>query len=342
MTSGVLKKSSAPFHESLETRVERFVSGDVGCKLDVEHVRSLVGDASNRAYYRLRLRNGESRVLALYPSPFVPEELPFINVSELFRAVPLRVPRIDHASGDEGIVLLEDLGDTLLQDVVAEATAEEKETHYRDAVAILAALQIKGEELRSDRYLPFRIAFDEAKFFDELDFFRAHFLCGLRGARLTLEELSQLNEIFRALARSLADEPYALCHRDYHSRNLMIVNDELVVIDFQDARQGPRVYDLVSLMNDSYVAHEPELVSEMVDVLASAVGADLSGEYDLAALQRNLKALGTFGFQIQQRKNEVYRRYLDHTLFLIRGNLARNARWDRLRSILARHIKELA
>ena len=342
MIRGVPKTSSTSFHESLETRVERFVSGEIGCELDVEHVRSLVGDASNRAYYRLELRNGESRVLALYPSPFVPAELPFINVSELFRAVSLRVPRIDHASGVEGIVLLEDLGDTLLQDVVSQATVEKKGTHYSEAVAIIAALQIKGEELRSDRYLPFRIAFDEAKFFDELDFFRAHFLCGLRGVRLTVEELSQLNEIFHALARSLADEPYALCHRDYHSRNIMVVKDELVVIDFQDARQGPRAYDLVSLMNDSYVDHEPDLVAEMVAILGGTVGADLSGEYDLAALQRNLKALGTFGFQIQQRKKEVYRRYLDRTLLLIRSNLARNTSWDRLRSILAGHIEELA
>jgi aminoglycoside/choline kinase family phosphotransferase len=327
--------------DSPQTRIERFLSGETGRSLDVESFRSLVGDASNRIYYRLYLKSGESRVLALYPEPFVPRELPYINISELLRAMSLRVPRIESVSGSEGLMVLEDLGDTLLQDFVAEAKVEQKRARYREAVSMLADLQIKGERFRDERYLPYRVAFDEAKFFSELDFFRAHFLCGLRGARLTPEELSELNESFNELARSLVSESYALCHRDYHSRNLMVVDDELVIIDFQDARQGPRAYDLVSLLNDSYVAHSPELVSEMVALFADKLGVDLSGEYDLAALQRNLKALGTFGFQIGERGNDVYLPYVEHTLALIRANLTRNSSWDRLRSILARHVEEL-
>jgi hypothetical protein len=79
----------------------------------------------------------------------------------------------------------------------------------------------------------------------------------------------------------------------------------------------------------------------MKERIASAVSADVSREYDLAALQRNLKALGTFGFQISERGNDVYRRYLSHTLGLVRANLERNPQWDRLRRVLARHLPEL-
>ncbi len=214
---------------------------------------------------------------------------------------------------------------------------------YREAVDILARLQLRGEELRSARYLPFRIAFDAKKFFDELVFFRTHFLVGLSKVELSASDRAVLDEELEKLAGELSGEPYGLCHRDYHARNLLVCDSEsgLAVIDFQDARMGPRCYDLVSLANDSYVVHDDDLVSEMKDRFASAAGADVAREYDLAALQRNLKALGTFGYQISERGNDVYRRYLHHTLGLVRANLERNSRWDRLRRVLARHLPEL-
>jgi aminoglycoside/choline kinase family phosphotransferase len=132
-----------------------------------------------------------------------------------------------------------------------------------------------------------------------------------------------------------------LCHRDYHARNLMVVSDELVVIDFQDARRGPRAYDVVSLLNDSYVAHAEDFVAAMVERFERAVGAELTKDYDAAALQRNLKALGTFGYQIGRRDNSVYERYVEGTLRMVRSNLERNPRWDSLRRILARHCEEI-
>ncbi len=79
----------------------------------------------------------------------------------------------------------------------------------------------------------------------------------------------------------------------------------------------------------------------MKDFFADRADADVRAEYDVAALQRNLKALGTFGYQIAERRNDVYRRYIPHTLSLVRANLEANPRWDRLRSGLARHLPEL-
>ena len=116
----------------------------------------------------------------------------------------------------------------------------------------------------------------------------------------------------------------------------------LVVIDFQDARQGPRSYDLVSLLNDSYVELDADFVSEMRERFEAGVDTSIADRYDVAALQRNLKALGTFGFQIARRGNDVYERYVGHTLSLVADNLARNPRWDGLRRILARHCEEIS
>ena len=304
----------------------------------------LAGDASNRLYFRVEPDRDETRILALLPGPFDPGELPFLEVSKLFEAIPLRVPRIYEVAGDLGILLLEDLGDLLLQDAVERGCTEgRKNALYRESVSMLVRLQARGAELSREgrRFGPFRIAFDDKKFGDELAFFRLHFLEGFSGRALSDRDARELDSEFRALASELASQPYALCHRDYHSRNLILCGDELAVIDHQDARMGPRCYDLASLLNDSYVTHEAPLVREMKELFSRETGADVGAEYDVAALQRNLKALGTFGYQISARANDVYRRYVPQTLALVRANLEANPRWDRLRSALAKHLPEL-
>jgi aminoglycoside/choline kinase family phosphotransferase len=323
-----------------DPRVRDYLASSRVPGLREAEVARLAGDASNRMYFRLSSGENETRVLALLPSPFEPDELPFLQVAELLRLVPLRIPEVYEVRGELGILLLEDLGDNLLQDEVASCGCEKKRALYLEAVQMLATLQTRGRELESGRYLPFRIAFDAGKFFDELVFFRTHFLEDLAGAELRDGERAELEEDFQRLAAALASQPYALCHRDYHSRNL-IVGDELAVIDFQDARMGPRCYDLASLLNDSYVVHGEDLALEMRQAFAASTGADVGSEYDVAALQRNLKALGTFGYQIVSRGNEVYRRYVGHTLGLVRANLERNERWGRLGRNLARHLPEL-
>jgi hypothetical protein len=320
-------------------RVRRFLAES---GLDSARVRPLAGDASNRLYFRLELSRGESRILSVLPSPFVPETLPFVEVAGLFRRMSIPVPEILRADGDLGVLLLQDLGDNLLQNEASACGPEKKRALYREAIEILGRLQSGGRELEGERHLPFRIAFDAEKFHQELTFFRVHFLAGLRARKIPPGEESDLDESFREIAVELAAQPKALCHRDYHSRNLVVgEGTALTVIDFQDARMGPRCYDLVSLLNDSYVERDEGLVSEMREFFASRMSADVETEYDLAALQRNLKALGTFGFQIASRGNDVYLPYVSRTLALVRENLARNRRWSRLERTLGRHLPEL-
>lgn len=328
--------------EPLE-RVRRLLAGI--SELDGADVEPLVGDASNRAYFRVAL-NDDTWIVALLPKAFETDSLPFLNVARLLGEIPVRIPEVIHVAGEQGALVLEDLGDNILQDVVEGATPARKTELYQEAIDILARLALRGDELESERFLPYQIAFDPKKFMWELDFFRKHFLEGLRGCVLETSEREGLDATFQDLSAQLCAHTFVLCHRDYHARNLMIVpsdfgDSELAVIDFQDARQGPCAYDLVSLLNDSYVAHTPELVSVMTERFEHAVGADVSEEYDACALQRNLKALGTFGYQIGHRHNAVYERYLEGTLELVRANLERNPRWDSLRRILARHCEEI-
>ena len=157
---------------------------------------------------------------------------------------------------------------------------------------------------------------------------------------------TRLLEEFERLVTPLAAEPRVLCHRDYHSRNLMVHDGRLVVIDFQDARMGPATYDLVSLLRDSY-ADLPDTAIEGLKArfLSQAPdpppSAEFDSRFDAMALQRNLKALGTFGYQTSVRRNPVYIQYIPRTLHYVRGTFARNDRFDPLRRVLAPLLPEV-
>jgi len=322
---------------TVEDRLRAFVERE---QLDVARTETLVGEASNRAYSRFHLVDGSCRVAALLPEPFEPASLPFLNVRELFAAIPLRVPEVFVTDGPNGVLLLEDLGDALLQDAVEGASPSDKAGLYREALEMLARLQLRGAELDSPRFSAFQVAFDAEKFRWELDFFQAHFLEGLLGASLDDAERAVLDRDFARIASELASAPFVLCHRDFHARNLMLFEGELAVIDFQDARKGPAAYDVVSLLSDSYVSHEPDFVEEMVDFFEQRTKQSISESYDIAALQRNIKALGTFGYQIARRDNAVYRRYLAQTVSLVDRNLSGKPRFRELRNILTRHCEQ--
>jgi len=206
----------------------------------------------------------------------------------------------------------------------------------------------------SEAYLPYGMAFDVDKLMWELRFFVKHFLEGYRGAVLQ-NETAALDEEFMAVADELAQDARVLCHRDYHSRNLMLHEGQLHIIDFQDARMGPDTYDLVSLLRDSYVDFTEDQVEELIAYFLALRDGDRAGglrveaeeaaefrrRFDLMALQRNLKALGTFGFQTTARGNPVYIQYIPRTLNYARSNLNRYPRFGRLHELLAAHVEEL-
>jgi N-acetylmuramate 1-kinase len=310
-------------------------------------VVQLTGDASDRRYFRVLFREEPPRVLAVHPGPIDFDALPFVNVARLLSSMPVPVPRILDHSRELGIIALEDLGDVTLQAHVGAASAAEHAALYREAVALISTIQHRGRELESSQYVPYSVAFDVEKLTWELRFFTKHFLEAYRGATLSNATREALSEEYAQIAAELAAEPRVLCHRDYHSRNLMLHNGRLYIIDFQDARMGPDTYDLVSLLRDSYVDFSAQQLEALIAFFLANRGAsaaedtDFQRRFDLMALQRNLKALGTFGFQTTSRGNPVYIQYIPRTLTYVRANLARYNRFGRLRDLLAQHLDEL-
>jgi hypothetical protein len=326
-----------------------------GLGAEATTVLPLTGDASDRRYFRVLRRDGPSRVLALHSEPFDSETLPFCRVAQLLAAMPLPIPSILDRAGDLGILLLEDLGDITLQAHLGAAPAAEHSRLYRYAVSLIESLQRRGAELESPDYPPYGVAFDVDKLLWELDFFTKHYVEAYRGASIAASDRDALKVEWRRLADELASEPRVLCHRDYHSRNLMLHQGELYIIDFQDARLGPDTYDLVSLLRDSYVDLSESTVDELIayfialkrpqggDAIAHrGWEQDFRRRFDVMALQRNLKALGTFGYQTSTRRNPVYIQYIPRTIRHVQKNLMRNPdRFGRLRGLLAPYMDEL-
>lgn len=327
-------------------RIDMFLA-ETGLGTGDARVVPLTGDASDRRYFRVMLRDAPSQVLAVHPGPIVFGALPFVNVAGLLSLMPVPVPRILGHSDPLGIIALEDLGDVTLQAHVGAAPAAAHAALYRQAVSFITTLQHRGRELASWDYVPYSIAFDAEKLTWELQFFTKHFLEAYRGAVLDDGTRQALAQEFFSIAEELASEHRVLCHRDYHSRNLMLHAGSLYIIDFQDARMGPDTYDLASLLRDSYVDFTEQQVEELVAFFLAKRAApaaqdrDFRRRFDLMALQRNLKALGTFGFQTTSRGNTVYIQYIPRTLSYVRANLARYGRFGRLRDLLAEHLDEL-
>lgn len=305
----------------------------------------LTGDASDRRYFRVLVPDAPSIVLSLYSSAFEVDTLPFVNVARLLERMPVPIPAVLGHADDVGILALEDLGDVTLQAHLGAATAAEHAALYRQAVALIATLQRRGAELESTEYLPYGSAFDVEKLSWELEFFIKHFIEAYRGVVFRNDEREELRREFAVLVEELAAEPRVLCHRDYHSRNLMLHDGRLCIIDFQDARMGPDTYDLVSLLRDSYVDLPEQTVDELIAYFLALKGqsggeAEFKRRFDLMALQRNLKALGTFGYQTTTRRNPVYIQYIPRTLRYVRNNLETLTRFARIRELLAAHVEE--
>jgi len=346
-----LLSEARPSLASFDARIRAYLD-EHGLTDRVTQVLPLTGDASDRKYFRAFVGGGPSIVLALHAGSIQFETMPFTAVAGLMNRIPLPVPAILHHSDELGIIGLEDLGDVTLQAHLGAASQAEHAALYREAVSFIARLQQRGAELASPDCTPYQVAFDVEKLTWELEFFVKHFIAAYRGATLSEAVREALRDEWSSIVDELSSEPRVLCHRDYHSRNLMLHDEALVIIDFQDARMGPDTYDLASLLRDSYVDLAPAQVDELVayfvalrhpEMARSSEGAaEFRHRFDLMALQRNLKALGTFGYQTAVRSNPVYIQYVPRTLNYVRENLAAHPRFGRLRELLAGLIRELA
>ncbi|MDP2658047.1 MAG: phosphotransferase [Candidatus Deferrimicrobium sp.] len=308
-------------------------------------VSELAGDASTRRYYRVRNAPGAplpSVVVMRYPDEVSPEaELPFLNVHRYLTAAGVPVPAVYRSDPKANLLFLEDAGDMMLEDAVRDPGALGCLPLYEQCVEILVRIQSEGTRALDGKAIPPRLSFDVAKFTGEIDFFFRHAVREYGGIPLSDREERAIGDLFLPFLEQLSAFPRVLVHRDYHSRNVMVVgsaktpgNRNLRVLDFQDARMGNVFYDLASLLRDSYVTLPEDAVEDLRYAWRHAATAELRAaagdpgasawRFDLAALQRNVKAIGTFGNQAHNRGKRIYLRFIPPTVAHLRGNFERN------------------
>ena len=156
-----------------------------------------------------------------------------------------------------------------------------------------------------------------------------------------IPERHELDALFDRLTDALVKHPQGFVHRDYQSRNLMWKDDELVLIDFQDAMRGPRVYDLVALLCDSYVSIDEDLQRAMIKRYAATRALDseaLEAEFWEQAIQRKLKDAGRFIYIDRVRKNPGFLVSFPQSIEYVRRALSHAPRWSAIDAILEKRL----
>ena len=322
-------------------------------------VTKLAGQASSRMYYRLMGAETAYVAMVLPPdatksdeatSGSAPTELPFLNVHRYLARAGVPVPAVHTAALDQGVLLLEDLGDTTLELALKVRSPRDL---YGNAIDVLADLRAKAEAHPDESCIAFGRSFDRALYRWELEHYLEYGLTARTGSAPTPAEAAVLNKAFDSIADALAALPRGFTHRDYQSRNLMMAPRGLVVIDFQDALLGPRQYDLVALLRDSYVELADDVIDEMLARYLERFRAHSkspSGQmdegafrktFDLLTVQRKLKDGGRFEFIARVKGNPDFLPHVPASFRYVARALERLPEYGELLAVLRNRHPEL-
>jgi aminoglycoside/choline kinase family phosphotransferase len=291
----------------------------------------LAGDASARRYYRIV--NGDESAVLMHWEPFKDiSSYPFLSVHKHFGQHGILVPKVLSVDPARGMVLLEDLGDLTLERKFWENQNQELALpYYKQAIDELIKIHYPATDDKTDECTAFKIEFDVEKLLWELNYGREHLIEKLTKQPLSTEVRKELEKEFIDICRILHSEPKHICHRDYHSRNIMILRGRTRIIDFQDARLGPIQYDLVSLVYDSYVdineALKGEILSYYLNKAKNYQSTPISQKhfddiFKIQTVQRCFKACGSFASFYNAREDKRYLKYIKHTIQRVHSTLS--------------------
>ncbi|WP_428612105.1 aminoglycoside phosphotransferase family protein [Shewanella sp.] len=262
---------------------------------DDAQVALISGDASFRRYFRVQLP--KQSFIAMDSPPDLVPVAPFIALANAYQARGIKAPDVKAAELSQGFLLLSDLGDTQLLDAL---NSDNVSHYYGRALAlldqVLTITEADGESLPD---------YDDEFVLRELNIFLEWLVQHHLKLNIDDQAREMIDECFGLLIDNVAQQPKVGMHRDYHSRNLMLCDDELAVIDFQDAVIGPITYDAVSLLRDCYVRWPDEVVTPLIaqhyqqmrtlGLIDETVSlSQYRRWFDLMGMQRHLKAAGIF------------------------------------------------
>lgn len=304
----------------------------------IENIDKLTGDASTRRYYRVYTQKRSYVVCLDNPTE---EKNTFVEVQSFLEKHNVCVPKIYDMDLNKGYILEEDLGDlTLLSELSNIESAEEEYSIYKNIIDRLIELQsIDPTDIKKSNKFNEKFNYDKLK--SEMNFSIKFFFKLL----LNIEDqkkLDQISNLLGPLCVRLSEQEMILTHRDFHSRNIMIKDGDYKIIDFQDARMGIAQYDLCSLLDDCYY----ELCSDnkeklkkyyfeqMKDISKQADYRQFDKLYTDMAIQRVFKAVGSFAYIYNQRKDERYLKYIGFAMEKLKTYMFKDQKYSKLRKLI--------
>jgi aminoglycoside/choline kinase family phosphotransferase len=342
--SSVVQSTASAFTASARDRIAAYLDAKIGKS---DGIVALTPDASTREYFRIPWQKGTA-VAAVYPEPFDAAVHPYLDVTQLFIECSLPVPQVLDIQSDVGVIVQEDLGSRQLCQVFETVSEDEREVLLERAIELIARIQAATQQAFERGSIASHLAFDEPKLMWELNFFYEHYFGSYRKEKLPDAQAAELKSELSAIANELASVSRVLCHRDYHTANLMLdQKGEVRIVDHQDARMGPATYDLVSLLMDRQPstpslaevrAHRLYFLDQRRRQGLEPIDPDDFGkEFRLMTIQRGLKAIGTFSCQTAvYGRGQFYERHIQPTLLIV----LQAAEWLDRFPVLQRTIKE--
>jgi len=322
--------------------IHEWLSRQLG--LRPQRIEPASADASFRRYFRA-FNNGTTLVVMDAP-PGKEDVRPYLKVTRLLESLGAHVPHVHEADVDRGLLLLEDLGGThYLSRLNA---GDDPDQLYGDALRVLADIQVRGQEVAAEL-----APYDREPLARELALMPEWFLGRHLALTLSSAQQQMISNTFELLVAEALAQPAVFVHRDFHSRNLMVVDDRNPgILDFQDALRGPVGYDLVSLLKDCYISWpRGRVVSWVVEYRAllrslGDVGVRLSGAndteflrwFDLIGVQRHIKVLGIFARLWYRDGKAGYLNDLPLTLEYVRDTCSRYSELAAMREFLEEYV----
>ncbi len=346
----------------MENTLKKIFKEKLNQPLDTIKVEKLFGHASYRTYYRATLPDGKSYVVMQMPEGLssVSEEitnyegpkaeLPFVNIQRYLQSIHVPVPELYVWDPENKIMILEDVGDRHLETYLKDTTEVLRLSFYRRAIDLLVELQKKTITSPSKDCIAFHRSFDEKLLNWEFDHFLEYGIEDRFKVKVSEEDKKLFEKITRSISKEIASSKYIFVHRDFQSRNIMMKDYNLYILDFQDALMGPETYDLVSLTRDSYVELSSEAVDDLIDYFIEArKRAALPIEdqvkfkrlFFLTTLQRKLKDTGRFQFINTVKGNPNFLVSVPSSLSYIKAAFKKLPEFDDLRKMIAKYVKEL-
>ncbi len=273
---------------------------------NIRKIHKIRGDASSRDFYRVFFDYG-TFVAMVYPSENKDEISRVIHFTDIYKQHHISVPGIVDII-DDRVVIQEDLGSESIQKIFPRINRDRQ----KDLITRIADILFK---IRQISVTHSESSLDKQRMTREMDFFLTHFS---RNFFKTASLFDTLKKEINSLVSRITNSKCFL-HRDFHSRNMMYHQENIYLLDFQDSLIGPEYYDMVSFAFDSYLDlnAQREIFFDYFEEAGNRINRE---QLYLTALQRNIKALGIFGFQLIKKRKRAYKKYIPRTVHHISGN----------------------